>query len=64
MIYSGLLSAYPTSYAAGIVDPLPGRRDLDHRRAHVYRFSVTLISDNQAQGKSATAGFTWEARNL
>jgi hypothetical protein len=29
----------------------------------VYRFAVTLADDNAAQGQSATASFSWEARN-
>ena len=28
-----------------------------------YRFTVTLVDDNNAQGKNASATFTWEAQN-
>lgn len=65
VLYNGLLSAFPATYAAGIVDPLPATPETwTTGERHVYRFSVTLINDNQAQGRSQTAGFTWEARNL
>ncbi len=65
VIYSGLLSAFPTTYAAGIVDPLAATPETwTTGERHVYRFSVTLVNDNRAQGTSQTAGFTWEARNL
>jgi len=65
VLYNGLLSAFPTSYATGIVDPLAATPETwTTGERHVYRFSVTLVNDNQAQGKTQTAGFTWEARNL
>ena len=65
VLYSGLLSAFPTTYAAGIVDPLAATPETwTTGERHVYRFSVTLVNDNQAQGKTGAAGFTWEARNL
>lgn len=65
VIYSGLLSAFPTTYATGIVDPVPATPETwTTSERHVYRFSVTLVNDNNAQGKSQTAGFTWEAQNL
>ncbi len=65
VIYSGLLSAFPTSYATGIVDPLAATPETwITSESHVYRFSVTLVNDNQAQGRSQSADFTWEARNL
>jgi len=65
VLYNGLLSAFPTSYATGIVDPLTASPETwTTGERHVYRFSVTLVNDNQAQGKTGAAGFTWEARNL
>src|SRR5262245_60246437 len=64
VIYQGNLSAFPTSYAAGLVDPNPGSPESwTTSETHAYRFVVTLQNDNAAQGQSATASFTWEARN-
>ncbi len=60
-IFSGRLSAYPSTYASGIADPdatwTPGEQ-------HAYRFTVSVANVAAAQGNSGTATFTWEARNL
>jgi hypothetical protein len=65
VVYSGLLSAYPTSYATGIVDPPSGPSETwTSSEAHSYRVSISLNNDPAAQGLSATTSFTWEARNL
>jgi hypothetical protein len=64
VIFSGPLSGFPASYASGIVDPIPGSPESwTTSETHVYRFAVTLADDNAAQGQSATASFSWEARN-
>ena len=64
VIYQGNLSAFPTSYAAGLVDPTAGSPESwTTSETHAYRFVVTLQNDNAAQGQSASASFTWEARN-
>jgi hypothetical protein len=64
VVYSGSLAAFPSTYAAGIVDPTSGSPESwTQGEAHSYRFTVTLQNDTAAQGLSATAGFTWEARN-
>jgi predicted ribosomally synthesized peptide with SipW-like signal peptide len=64
VIYQGNLSAFPANYAAGLVDPTSGSPESwTTSETHAYRFAVTLQNDNAAQGQSATAGFTWEARN-
>jgi predicted ribosomally synthesized peptide with SipW-like signal peptide len=64
VIFQGNLSAFPASYAAGLVDPTSGSPESwTTSETHAYRFAVTLQNDNAAQGQSATAGFTWEARN-
>ena len=64
VIYQGNLSAFPTSYAAGLVDPTSGSPESwTTSETHSYRFVVTLQNDNAAQGQSGTAAFTWEARN-
>jgi hypothetical protein len=64
VVYTGLLSAYPTAYAGGLVDPTPGSPETwDTNEAHSYKFTVTLNDDNNAQGKTASSTFVWEARN-
>ncbi len=65
VVYSGPLSSYPTNYGAGVVDPPSGPAETwATSEAHSYRFTVSLGSDPAALGLSATAAFTWEARNL
>jgi hypothetical protein len=64
VIYTGTLAAFPTTYAAGIVDPLAASPESwTLNEAHAYMVTATLVNDNAAQGLSATATFTWEARN-
>jgi Camelysin metallo-endopeptidase len=65
VLYNGLLSAFPTTYATGIVDPLSASPETwTTGESHSYRFSFTLANDNQAQGKSQNTSIIWEARNL
>jgi hypothetical protein len=65
VLYNGLVSGFPTTYATGIVDPLSGSPETwTTSEQHSYRFSITVANNLQAQGKSETTGFTWEARNL
>jgi len=64
VVYQGALSAFPSSYATGLVDPVPASPETwTTGETRTYRFVVTLADDNGAQGQSATASFTWEARN-
>ena len=64
VIYDGLLSAFPTSYASGLVDPKSATPESwGTNEAHSYRFIVTLNNNAAAQGLSSTATFNWEARN-
>jgi hypothetical protein len=69
VIYSGLLSAFPSTYAAGVVDPSNcgsppcSAQTWSSGNAHSYKFVVSLNNDNNAQGLSSTATFTWEAQN-
>jgi hypothetical protein len=65
VIYSGALSSFPTTYAAGIVDPAVGGgiETWSENEAHIYRFVVSAGANTAAQGLSATAAFTWEARS-
>lgn len=67
VLYRGPLSAYPGSYAAGIVDPDPTSglpETWTAGESHAYRFEVTMGADPAAQGLTASAVFAWEARNL
>jgi predicted ribosomally synthesized peptide with SipW-like signal peptide len=64
IVYQGALFAFPANYGAGIVDPIPASPETwTTGEAHTYRFAVTVVDDNAAQGQSASASFTWEARN-
>lgn len=60
VIYQGSLSAFPTTYAAGIVDPGTWTTSAN---VHDYRFVVTLANNDAAQGLSGSASFSWQARN-
>jgi predicted ribosomally synthesized peptide with SipW-like signal peptide len=64
VIYQGALSGFPAGYATGLVDPLAASPETwTAPESRVYRFVVSVVDDNGAQGQSATASFTWEARN-
>lgn len=66
VIYSGNLSSFPSSYATGITDledSTGGAETWTTSEAHAYKLEVTLQSNSSAQGQSANASFTWEARN-
>ena len=61
VMYSGTLSAFPATFATGLADP---DATWTPAETHAYRFSITLQNNPAAQGLSASAAFTWEARNL
>ena len=64
VVYQSTLSAFPASYGAGLVDPTSGSPEAwTTGETHTYRFVVSVVDDNAAQGQSASASFTWEARN-
>jgi Camelysin metallo-endopeptidase len=64
VIYSGNLSAFPSTYGGGVVDPTSGSpATWSTSNAHSYKFVVTVQNNAAAQGLSSTASFTWEARN-
>jgi hypothetical protein len=64
VIYQGSLASYPATYAAGIVDPIPGSPETwVTNEAHSYKYAISLDDNNAAQGLTGTASFTWEARN-
>ncbi len=66
VVYSGALSAFPASWAAGLVDPAVGggTETWATNEVHTYKLAVTLQNANAAQGLSGSADFTWEAQNL
>jgi hypothetical protein len=64
VVYSGSLSAFPTTYAAGLVDPTSGTPESwTTDEEHFYRFAVTLQDNDAAKSQTGSAAFTWEARN-
>ncbi len=64
VVYSGTLAGYPTSYGAGVVDPMAASPETwTTSEAHSYRLSITLANDPAAQGLLASASFTWEGRS-
>jgi Concanavalin A-like lectin/glucanases superfamily len=64
VVYSGSLSAFPTSYASGLVDPYATPpEEWTTGEKHAYRFVVSLDDVSAAQSKSGSATFTWEARS-
>jgi hypothetical protein len=58
-IYNGTLSAFPTTYATGIVDP----QNWSTNDVHVYKFVASLANNPAAQAAAGSANFVWEARN-
>ncbi len=64
VVYSGTLSAFPSTSAAGLVDPTAASPESwTSGESHSYSFRLTLQNVAAAQGLSGTATFTWEARN-
>jgi Rieske Fe-S protein len=64
VIYTGTLAAFPASYAAAIVDPKAATPESwTTNEVHSYKFAITVQDNNAAQGLTASAAFTWEARN-
>ncbi len=59
-LYNGSLASYPTNYPSGLAEP---GNPWTTGEAHAYRFTVSLQNIFAAQGKTATATFTWEAQN-
>jgi hypothetical protein len=60
VLYSGTLAGYPSAYASGLNDPNPAWTS---GSSSSYQFSVSIANNDAAQGLSASAGFTWEARS-
>jgi hypothetical protein len=60
-LYNDTLANLPSSWATGIADTSANPWTAGH--AQTYRFTVSLQNNAAAQGKTATATFTWEAEN-
>jgi hypothetical protein len=60
VLFSGTLSTFPTTYAAGLTDPLS---PWTNTSSASYRFSVQVVDTNAVQGLSSGSTFTWEARS-
>lgn len=66
VVYNGTLSGFPADYAGGLTDPdnsTGGTETWSSPETHAYKLEVTLQDNSAAQGQSASASFTWEARN-
>jgi hypothetical protein len=62
-LHTGAMDAFGaanTNYSTG----LGGFAGATNPSSKSYRITVTLQDDNAAQGKNATATFTWEAQNI
>jgi hypothetical protein len=64
VVYAGSLADFPDGWTGGMVDAAAGHPEVwTTDEEHHYRFQVTVGDDNDAQGKTATQTFTWEARD-
>jgi predicted ribosomally synthesized peptide with SipW-like signal peptide len=59
VLFDGKLDTYPSSFDAGIPDPVA---PWVPNRTVSYRFTAVLDAVNAAQGLGCTATFAWEAR--
>ena len=59
VLYDGVMSAYPGTWAAGIADPAAAWADGE---SHWYRFTVEVVDTPAAQGRSVPQTFSWDAR--
>jgi hypothetical protein len=60
VIWSGLLSTFPSTWAGGVVDPAASWSTSE---AHSYKFVVSPVDRAAAEGLSSTFAPSWEARN-
>ncbi len=61
-VFSGTLAGFGVRHS-DFADGLRAWTPATSPEVRSYRFTVTLQDDNRAQGKSATATFSWEAQN-
>jgi hypothetical protein len=65
VVYDGTLAAFPVDGAGALADPTrSAAATWSTGDVHAYRFRATLQSNPEAQGKTATPSFTWEATSL
>jgi hypothetical protein len=57
-IYNGTLTGFPDDWTAGV-----GLGSWTQNQTQGYRFTITVQDNSNAQGKSASQIFTWEARS-
>ena len=63
VIFQNSLDEFPDNYEDGVVDPVDGSEETwTNGESHAYRFVVTLVDENNAQGLTAGQRFVWEAR--
>lgn len=63
VVYNGTLEGFADGYAGANADPVAGSPETwSQGEDHAYRFEVSLADNNDAQGKTATQTFTWEAQ--
>jgi hypothetical protein len=65
VVYSGTLSSFPGTYAAGLVDPTSGSpASWTNGTVHAYKLTVTLPAavSSASRGKNTVPTFSWEAR--
>ena len=60
VIWTGLLSTFPTTWAGGVVDPAASWATSE---AHSYRFVVSPVDRDAAEGLASTFSPSWEARS-
>lgn len=61
-LFSGTLAQFGAGHT-GYADGLGGFTGATEPASRTYRITVVLRDDNAAQGRSANAGFTWEAQS-
>jgi hypothetical protein len=61
-VYTGTLDGFATATAAGFTAGVGTWAPASNGATMSYRFTITVQSVAGAQGKSASGGFTWEAR--
>ena len=60
-IYSGTVSGFAGSYTS-FGTGLTGFSPVANPETHTYRLTITVQNDNNAQNKTASADYTWEAQ--
>jgi hypothetical protein len=59
VVWTGLLSTFPSTWAGGVVDPSTWTPSA----AHSYKLVVSPVDRDAAEGLSSTLSVSWEARN-